>query len=510
MQNRSIPDPQGSKIFRSPCNSGTCKHYGTGSRSISMKRQRFRFSGTLRCLVLLVAVMLAGSVRPLLAQELDRGNDITRWFTDAHFGAFVTFGLYSIPAGVWKGRVAGRNMYAEWIQKEGNWPYGIPDEEYQALAQQFNPTGFDADAWVREIKNAGMKYLVFTAKHHDGFAMWPSKVSHYDVEDATSFKRDILAELAEACRKHGIKLGIYYSHWQDWEHEGGAKPPADVFHSIPRPVQVTDEQFGRYWNEKCIPQVKELMIGYQPAFWWFDTWGAPAVLTDQRVDELIRTIKTLDPTCLVNSRILFSGPDIAKKVDYLSMMDNTFPDQSNTQAWESFGTMAESGGYHLKDYRWFSTKNLLGKLTNNVARNGNLTLNIGVKPDGTFPVASIRRLREIGAWLFVNGEGIYGSRPNPFPSPDWGGITIKDHGDGTSRVYCFVNTWPEDGRLNIRAFFQPEKAFVLETGEELEFANSHGLTVILPHEPVDEKVTTIVLVVDNGRFNLSEPSSSLW
>ena len=188
-----------------------------------------------------------------------------------------------------------------------------------------------------------MKSFLVTAKHHDGFALWPSQASEYDVADATPFGRDILAELAAARKKYDITLGFYYSHWQDWEHEGGARPPADVFHSIPPPVPVTDEQFEKYWQEKCIPQVNELMV-YEPAFWWFDTWRNPEVLTDDRVDELIKTVKDIDPTCLVNSRIVMTRPGIAEKVDYISMMDNTFPDQSNTQAWETMGTMSLDRG----------------------------------------------------------------------------------------------------------------------------------------------------------------------
>ena len=456
----------------------------------------------MRIVVLIGLFALLASSRPGFSQNSNQEEDITRWFRDSRFGMFLTFGLYSIPGGVWEGRVAGRNMNAEWIQKQGNWPFGISAQNYQALAKQFNPTRFDADEWIREVKNAGMKYFLVTAKHHDGFALWPSKVSQYDVADATPFRRDILAELAGACKKYDIKLGFYYSHWQDWEHEGGARPPADVFHSIPRPVQVTDEQFGKYWKEKCIPQVKELME-YEPAFWWFDTWGNPEVLTDDRVDELIKTVKDIDPNCLVNSRIAMTRPGIAGRVDYISMMDNTFPDKSNPQAWETMGTMSGSWGYHKADHDWFSIRDLISKLTNNAARNGNFNLNVGAKPDGTFPAASVRRLRAIGAWLYVNGEGIYETQPNPFDRhPDWGDITMKDQGDGTTRVYCFVDQWPEDRRLQIHAFIQPERAFVLESGQELEFISWHGLTIKLPHEPIDRTVTTIVLEVDNDRFQL--------
>ena len=198
---------------------------------------------------------------------------------------------------------------------------------------------------------------------------------------------------------------------------------------------------------------------------------------------------------------MYGDPGIAGKVDYISMMDNRFPEKSNQQAWETMGTMSGSWGYHKKDYDWFSTKNLISKLTNNAARNGNFNLNVGAKPDGTFPAASIRRLREIGAWMYVNGEGIYETKPNPFDRhPACGDITMKDLGDGTTKVYCFVDKWPEDGNLTVHTFIQPEKAYVLESHQELEFINWRGLTIKLPHEPADKNVTTIVLEVDNSRF----------
>jgi alpha-L-fucosidase len=140
---------------------------------------------------------------------------------------FIHFGLYSIPAGVWDGKRMARNDYAEWIRFQHNWPEpgGIPKERYDMLLEQFAPKSFDADLWIREAKNAGMKYFLITAKHHDGFALWESRVSGYNVVKATPFKRDILAELTAACRRHGLKVGFYYSHWLDWEHPGGALPP---------------------------------------------------------------------------------------------------------------------------------------------------------------------------------------------------------------------------------------------------------------------------------------------
>jgi len=445
-------------------------------------------------LMAIIAILLGtktGYCQSALSQ-----NHKTQWFTDSRFGMFIHFGLYSIPAGVWDGKMSGRNMYAEWIQKQGNWPYGIPDKDYQALTKQFNPSKFNADEWVLEAKNAGMKYIVITAKHHDGFALWPSKVSAYNVMDATPFKRDILGELTKACEKYQMKLGFYYSHWQDWEFEGGAKPPIDEFKSVPPPVQVTDAQFEKYWQQKCLPQVRELIANYHPALLWFDTWAKPGIITDKRLDELIDLVRKLDSNCLINSRILMRHPDIARKVDFLSMGDNEFPSDIINQPWETSGTMNYSWGYHQLDYHWETTKSLLAKLAGNVSRNGNFQLNIGPMSDGTFPKASIRRLREIGAWLYVNGDAVYGSGPCQAKSDNWGYITCKKQGENKNRLYLNVIDWPENRELVVKEVDQlPKKVYLLETGQQLDFIAypENGITIRLPNTPIDANITVVAM-----------------
>lgn len=434
------------------------------------------------------------------AQHIHTKSERLQWFTDARFGMFIHFGLYSIPAGVWEGEISGRNMYAEWIQKQGNWPHGIEDKEYQALAKQFNPVHFNAEEWVLEAKNAGMKYIVITSKHHDGFALWPSKVSDFNVMDATPFKRDILGELANACKKHGLKLGFYYSHWQDWKHPGGAKPPIDEFKSIPPPKQVSEQEFNTYWNEKCLPQVRELMENYKPAIMWFDTWGNPPIISDERVDELIALVHKIDPDCLINSRILMKRPGIEEKVDFISMGDNSFPTETIQQPWETSGTMNHSWGYHQRDYFWKPTGVLLESLVGNVSRNGNFQLNIGPKADGNFPKASIRRLREMGAWLYVNGESVYETKPNPFQNVNWGYITWRERKD-QALVYLHVTEWTDNHEITIPAFrYLPDKAYVLESKEPVEFFPHHTLHVKLPALPVDKRITVIKLEMDLELF----------
>ncbi|MFW5759541.1 MAG: alpha-L-fucosidase [Cyclobacteriaceae bacterium] len=442
--------------------------------------------------VLILLVLLLALSQKNVAQE--KIDPKAQWFVDDRFGMFIHFGLYSIPAGMWKGEVMGRNMYAEWIQKQGNWPYGLTDKEYQALAGQFNPHKFDAESWVTEAKNAGMKYMLITAKHHDGFALWPSKVSDFNVMDATPFKRDILGELAEACKKHGLKLGFYYSHYQEWHHPGGAHPPVDEFKSIPPPLEVTHKEFEEYWQQKCLPQVRELIKNYQPAFMWFDTWGKPELITDKRLDELIALVRKLDPNVLINSRILMKHPDIEDKVDFISMGDNSFPTEKLEKPWETSGTMNHSWGYHQLDFDWEQTEGLLKKLVGNVSRNGNFQLNIGPKADGTFPAPSVRRLREIGAWMYVNGEAIYQTEANPYQEQNWGYITKKAT-EQINKIYLHVANWPENGILHVNGIpYLPEKIYVLETGEELGYLPDHNSVKIkLPVHQPDQRVTVLVM-----------------
>ncbi|MCG8308447.1 MAG: alpha-L-fucosidase [Cytophagales bacterium] len=425
-------------------------------------------------------------------------KDKMAWWREARFGMFIHFGLYTVPSGVYNGEMMGRNWYAEWIRMQGNWPNGIPDEEYRNFAKQFNPKDFNADEWIRLAREAGMKYFLITAKHHDGFALWPTKVSKYNVVDATPFKRDILGELASACKKYDVKLGFYYSHWQDWGHEGGAMPPwPSKTGREPEMPQPTKAQFGDYWNKICLPQVKELIENYDPWFFWFDTWGKSEQITHEKVDELIGFVRKLSDKCLINSRIAFKYEGIENKVDYLSMMDNSFPDGYIEKPWETSGTMNRSWGYHQLDYGWKPVGEMLRNLVANASRNGNYQLNIGPMADGTFPKPSIKRLKEIGAWMDINGEGIYGAKPNPVAEQEWGYITAKETKKGT-KLYLFVFDWAESGKIKVKELLKiPTKIQVLETGEVLKGTNlKDGLEIILPEFCPDFNCTVITVEIN--------------
>jgi len=341
------------------------------------------------------------------------------WMAQTRFGMFITFGLYSIPAGVWQGEGMGRNHYAEWIRAQWRWPQpgGIPKKDYDALLVQFNPTKFDADEWISLAAKAGMRYFVITTKHHDGFALWDSAVSDYDLA-ATPFGakgRDLLGELAKACRKYGVKLGFYYSHWQDWEHPGGALPPWPEMKNDPPLTQPTDEQFAKYWEGKCLPQVAELIERYQPAMFWFDSWGQGAKnqVTAARRDQLIKLIRDKAPNCMINGRIAAHDPTGA---DFISMGDNHYPDANNAPKvpWETPGTMNHSWGYSRLDFQWRTFDGLLDTLIANAHHGGAITLNVGPMGDGSFQQAAKRRLKEFAAWNEINESALQPTTRSPF------------------------------------------------------------------------------------------------
>jgi alpha-L-fucosidase len=377
------------------------------------------------CFMVLASLCGAIAQEPSAGQaagvdKKETGRSGENWMADTRFGMFIHFGLYSLPGGVWKGEQSGRNFYSEWIRSQWGWPErsGIPRADYDTLLKQFNPTGFDAAEWIRLADEAGMEYFVITAKHHDGFALWDSKVSEYDIA-ATPFgatKRDLLGELVSECRKRGIKVGFYYSHWQDWEHSGGALPPWPEIKADPPLIQPTDAAFQQYWQQKCLPQITELMDNYQPDMFWFDTWGASSAkqITSARRDELIQLIRTKAPSCMINGRISSHDPAGA---DFISMGDNQFPDRKNAPKvpWETPATMNHSWGFNRLDFAWQPFDLLLERLIRNASHGGAITLNVGPMANGRFQDAAVRRLRQFAAWMAIHRHTLHGTSRDPFP-----------------------------------------------------------------------------------------------
>ena len=371
-----------------------------------------------------VCVVILGLflVLPFAAQApaADALQSRLEWWTQARFGMFVHWGIYTVPAGEWNGREI--NGLGEWIMNRAK----IPVRDYEKLAAQFNPVQFDAEKWVSIAKNSGMKYITITSKHHDGFAMYGSNVSPYNIVDATSFHRDPMKELAAACQRQGLRLCFYYSQTQDW-HEPDA---------VGNDWDFPDERaknFQKYYDEKVIPQVRELLTNYGPiGLIWFDT---PRNITVEQSRKLADLVHMLQPQCLVSGRV---GHGLG---DYDSAGDNQISVGAVKRPWETPVTINDTWGFKKNDHNWKSSRVLIRQLATTASRGGNYLLNVGPTSQGVIPPESVERLQAVGKWMSANSESIYATSANPFPYElPWGVITTKP-----GKLYLHVFSWPQNG-----------------------------------------------------------------
>ena len=417
-------------------------------------------------------------------------NERAQWFTDSRFGMFIHWGVYSGAEGYWKGeKLRNQNDYAEWLLYRNR----IDRDEYVTLLDRFDWDDINPEEWVLLAKNSGMKYITITAKHHDGFGLWDSKVSDYDMGNYTNPKRDIIQEMAAACKKHDIKLCLYYSHWVDWEHQYGWDHTREIY-------GITAEEYDQYWQEKVIPQIKELLNNYGDiAMMWFDMWihHSNTVVTKEQLLQLKSTIRELQPKCLVNSRLGLSieeDPDI----DYKTLGDNQLGSKKEDFPWQSPATVAHSWGFHSSDNQWKSTSTLLKSLIGNASLNGNFMLNIGPRANGDVPYEISHRMLEMGKWLDVNGEAIYGAEAFDLDKDqhDWGKITAKQDGD-IFKLYLHVYNWQLNKKLNLTGIStSPEKIYLLADKQKipLNFKFSEVFTEIyLPNAQPDNYISVVVL-----------------
>jgi alpha-L-fucosidase len=330
-------------------------------------------------------------------QTVDKtGSSGTEWFSEAKFGLFIHWGLYAVTEGEWKGKQVP--YIGEWIMHEER----IPKTEYSKLAERFNPVHFNAREWVRLAEKAGMRYIVFTAKHHEGFAMYHSKADPYNIVDATPFKRDVLAELAKACKGSKVKLCIYYSHCVDWNEPHGGNLASDIkpnYDNDPNYVPKTwgndwdfpngtPEGFSEYLERKVKPQLRELLTNYGPiGLIWFDT--PTKSFSRQQALEIKALVKELQPNCLVNARI---GHGLG---EYDVLGDNKMPDKVRPRISEACITLNDTWGYKAHDQNWKSADVVRKMLAEANGKNTNVLLNIGPQPDGRFPAASIAVLKDL-------------------------------------------------------------------------------------------------------------------
>lgn len=412
----------------------------------------------------------------------------TDWFEDARFGMFIHWGLYSGAEGLWKGEpLRYLNNYAEWIRYRNR----ISKEEYGDLAKRFVWDQINPEEWVIQAKKAGMKYIIITSKHHDGVALWDTKVGDYSLPKLSGTNRDVIKEIADACRKHNMKLGFYYSHWIDWEH------PYAWDHNQELSGHVTDAQFNQYWQEKAIPQLRELLTNYGDiALMWFDMWipYQQTIFKKEQLEQAAALIRELQPNCLINSRL--GLPTDAKHVDFETLGDNQFGSTYLDHPWETPGTIAHSWGYSGYEKEWKSTGQLFESLISNVALNGGFTLNIGPRADGSIPYESQSRLHDLGTWLSKYGEAVYGNTGIKLAvnQHDWGKITRKKN---TNTVYLHVFNWPLDRILRVTGInTKPTKIELLhgDKAQELTFdQNGPLLHINLPNQASDPYVSVIRL-----------------
>jgi len=438
-----------------------------------------------------VIILLFLSFTSLFGQK--KTNERAKWFTDSRFGMFIHWGVYSGAEGYWKGeKLRNDNDYAEWILYRNR----IDRDEYVTLLDRFDWNEIDPEEWIILAKNSGMKYLTVTAKHHDGFGLWDSKVSEYDLGNFTNPKRDIISELAKACKKHGIKLGLYYSHWVDWEHESGWDHTREIY-------GISPEDYDQYWQEKVIPQVRELLTNYgEISMLWFDMWihHSRTVVTKEQLLQLKSLIRELQPNCLVNSRLGLSieeDPD----VDFKTLGDNQLGSKKENFPWQSPGTVAHSWGFHASDTQWKSTTSLLKALIGNVSLNGNYMLNIGPRANGDVPFEISQRMLEMGKWLAVNGESIYGAEAFDLDKDqhDWGKITCKKE-KNNFKLYLHVYNWPFNHQLPLTGITtKPSKIYVLRDKYQspLNFQHNDVFTnITVPAEQPDPLISVVVLEYD--------------
>ena len=405
------------------------------------------------------------------------GAERMEWFNQARFGMFIHWGIYSVPAGEY-----GNNKnYAEWIQLQAK----IPGSEYEKYAAQFNPTNFNAKDWVRVAKNAGMKYIVITSKHHDGFSMFDSKLTDYTVVKASPWHHDPMKDLAAECKKAGITFCFYYSD-PDWHNpDFPAQYSQDHFHGNPNP-DADLEKYVAYMKG----QLREILTQYGPiGIMWFDDGGSfrnaniAALLHSQ---EIVDEIHQLQPRCLVNNRL-------GLPADY-GTPEQHIPGARPTNSFEVCSlTLNGHWGYNKNDHNWKEPKVVIRNLADIAGKGGNYLLNVGPTSDGIFPPDAVRILGDVGKWMDVNGESIYGTTANPLNStPAWGRITQKGN-----RLYLHVFNWPADGKLTVSDIDTKVRraSLLADKHQKLNVAqpNAHEIEITVPSSAPDALDSVIVL-----------------
>jgi alpha-L-fucosidase len=450
--------------------------------------------------IMVICVLIAAGCsqqRKISRRNICKGEKIskdirTEWWREARFGMFIHWGLYTVPAGEWKGKkIPG---IGEWIMENAD----IPVLEYEQLAKQFNPVKFDAEQWVKIARDAGMKYIVITSKHHDGFCMWDSKLTGYDIIDATPFKRDILAELSAACKKQGIKLCFYHSI-MDWHH-----PDAQAtFYPKYNDGSRSNPNFDRYVEYYLKGQIRELIENYGPlGILWFDgEW-----VKDWSYEmgwNMYEHVLNLQPDIIINNRVgkgrqglqgFSEGQECPG--DYGTPEQRIPPTGLPGVDWETCMTMNDTWGYKSYDNNWKSTEDLIHKLVDITSKGGNFLLNVGPTAEGLIPEPSIERLAAMGKWMKVNCESIYGTTANPIGELPWGRCTAKP-----GKLYLHVFDWPANGHLELTGLKnKAKKAYLLTDKKQTKLPImsevEDKIIITVPAEAPDAIDSVVVLEIN--------------
>ena len=408
------------------------------------------------------------------AQNVSAADSLRmKWWKDAKFGMFIHWGVYSVPAGMYNGKeVPG---IGEWIMNRAK----IPVADYKKYANQFNPVKYNPEAWVRMAKDAGMKYIVITSKHHDGFALFDSKVTNWDVVDATPYKKDLLKPLVAACKKQGIKIGFYYSQAQDWNHPGGAASGGHW-------DKAQDGSFDDYIDKIAIPQVREILENYGglDIIWW-DT---PQDMTPARAEKFLALTKKY-PNLIINNR-LGGGYKGDTETPEQFVPATGFPGRN----WESCMTMNDTWGFKANDNNWKSTETLIRQLADVVSKGGNMLLNVGPTSLGEIPQPSVERLSDIGKWIKVNHEAVYNTSASPFPYLSYGRCTRKGQ-----KLYLHVFDYPANAQLALPMSNKISKAYLLsDPKKSLAIKAGNARSVISLPTQAPDKINTVVVVEFTG------------
>ncbi|MCO6045516.1 alpha-L-fucosidase [Aeoliella sp. ICT_H6.2] len=424
--------------------------------------------------LLCVVLSLVFLTPPAWAETPAERDARMEWWRDAKFGMFIHWGVYSVPAGTYHGEKIGG--IGEWIMRRAE----IPVAEYREYAQDFDPVKYDPEQWAALAKRAGMKYVVITSKHHDGFALYDSAVTDWDIADASPYGKDLLAPLADAVRDEGLKFGLYYSQAQDWTHPGGAKAGLAEGQSWD---EANKGDFDEYLRTIALPQTKEVLTKFHPDVLWWDT---PTWMNAERAKPLHDLLADY-PEIITNNR-LGGGYRGDTETPEQHIPATGYKDRD----WETCMTMNNTWGFKSYDHNWKSTEVLLHNLVDIVSKGGNYLLNVGPTKEGEIPQESIDRLTEIGEWMDTNGASIYGTTASPCRRPDWGRITSKP-----GKLYLHVFDWPSDGKLVVPVEVETSGCHPLaDASRNFDVSKSDaGVVVHLTGDAVDPIDTVVELEI---------------